>query len=65
MTKPLPQLERRMFPRREAAHYLGISLRSLDSLAAGGQFPKVVLAGRTLYDRSDLDAYVERVKKSA
>jgi hypothetical protein len=54
--------ERRMFPRKEAAHYLGISLRALDQLGSDGDMPKVVIAGRTLYDRADLDEYVERVK---
>ena len=61
----IPQLERRMFPRKAAAHYLGISLRSLDALAADGQIAKTPIAGRVLYDRTDLDAYVERVKRSA
>lgn len=64
-TKPLPQLERRMFPRKAAAHYLGISIRALDSLAAAGQIPKTPIAGRVLYDRADLDSYIERVKRSA
>lgn len=65
MSAPLPQLERRMFPRKAAAHYLGISLRALDSLATAGAFPKTKIAGRTLFDRAELDAYIERVKRSA
>jgi hypothetical protein len=65
MSTPLPPLERRMFPRKEAAYYLGISLRSLDGLAADGQVIKTPIAGRTLYDRADLDAYIERQKRSA
>lgn len=59
------QLERRMFPRKEAAHYLGISLRSLDTLASDGKVLKVVICGRTLYDRADLDALVEREKRAS
>ena len=54
-----------MFPRKAAAHYLGISIRALDSLAAAGQIPKTPIAGRVLYDRADLDSYIERVKRSA
>lgn len=54
-----------MFPRRDAAHYLGISLRALDRLGSNGDVLKVVICGRTLYDRADLDAYIERVKRSA
>jgi len=65
MSKAPVALERRMFPAKEAAHYLGISVRSLAYLAAAGQVPKTKLAGRVLYDRADLDAYVERVKRSA
>lgn len=64
MSAPV-QLERRMFPRKEAAYYIGISLRSLDTLAAEGQILKTKIAGRTVYDRSDLDAYIERVKRAS
>lgn len=58
-------LERRMFPRKDAAYYLGVSLRALDQLAADGEVLKTRIAGRVVYDRVDLDAYVERVKRSA
>lgn len=58
-------IERRMFPRKDAAYYLGISLRSLDKLAAAGEFSKTPIAGRVVYDRVDLDAYIEQVKRSA
>lgn len=60
-----PQIERRMFPRKPAADYLGIGLRSLDQLAADGEIPKTRIAGRVLYDRVDLDAYIERVKRAS
>jgi len=65
MSKALPTLERRMFPRKDAAFYLGISLRALDALASDGHLLKTPIAGRVLYDRADLDAYIERVKRSA
>lgn len=55
--------ERRLFPRADAAYYLGISLRTLDQLKSDGKVVPTVLAGRTVYDRRDLDAYVDRVKR--
>ena len=57
--------ERRLFPRVDAAFYLGISLRSLDQLKKDGKIVPTELAGRTVYDRRDLDGYVERVKRGA
>lgn len=61
----LSPIERRMFPRKDAAYYLGISLRALDQLASDGEVLKTRIAGRVVYDRVDLDAYVERIKRSA
>lgn len=57
--------ERRLFPRADAAYYLGISLRSMDQLKKDGKIAPTELAGRTVYDRRDLDAYVDRVKRGA
>lgn len=57
--------ERRMYPRKDAAYYLGISLRSLDYLGNDGQIPQTRIAGRVLYDQRDLDGYIERVKRSS
>jgi hypothetical protein len=64
MSAPAP-IERRLFPRKDAAHYLGISLRALDQLGSDGQIVKTPLCGKTLYDRADLDEFIERVKRSA
>lgn len=61
-TTSLPR-ERRLFPRADAAFWLGISLRALDQLKKDGKITPTVLAGRTVYDRRDLDAYVDRVKR--
>ena len=58
-------IERRMFNRREAATYLGIGLRMFDSITAKGEILKVSIGARVLFDRSDLDAYIERLKASA
>lgn len=61
----MASIERRMFRRGPAADYLGIGLRSLDQLAADGQIPKTRIAGRVLYDRVDLDAFIERQKRAS
>lgn len=63
--KPLPTMERRLLGYANAAEYLGISLRGMKDLAANGEIRKVPIGGRVLFDRSDLDAYIERIKKSA
>lgn len=65
MTPPVTTRERRLFPRADAAYYLGISLRTLDQLKKDGKVVPTILAGRTVYDRHDLDSYVERVKRGA
>jgi len=52
--------------RKEAADYLRISVRTLDSLARKGEIPYSKLGNgiraRVVYQRKDLDAYLERVK---
>lgn len=50
--------------RKEAAAYLRISVRTLDKLAQDGEIPYSKLGkglrSRVVYQRRDLDAYVER-----
>lgn len=58
-------LKRRLYPVEEAAYYLGISKRSLQTLLKDGEILKVRIGSRTLLDQTDLDEYVERVKRSA
>lgn len=66
MTRPAAKVEPaqpRMLDYANAAAYLGISVRSLKSLAAEGHVPTVaVLPHRVHFDRLDLDAYIERKK---
>lgn len=51
------------FTRPEAAHYLRISLRSLDSFTAAGEIRRAKLGegqkSAVLYRRRDLDAFIE------
>lgn len=66
MTKPLPRdAERRLLDYTHTAAYLGISVRGAKQLAADDKFPKVHIGHRVLFDKADLDAYIERVKRGA
>lgn len=66
MTRPLPQsAERRLLDYAHVAAYLGISIRGAKQLAADGEFRKVPIGHRVLFDKTDLDAYIERVKRTA
>lgn len=58
--------ERRLYDFTRAAIYLGVSVRKMKELGGpGGQILRVPLGNRVLFDKVDLDAYVERLKRSA
>ncbi len=57
--------ERRLLDYKRLAAYLGISLRGAKQLAAEGQILKVQIGHRVLFDRDDVDAYIERIKKAS
>lgn len=63
--KTLPSNERRLLAYSQSAEYLGISLRTMKDLAANGEIRKVQIRGRVLFDRADLDGYIERIKKAS
>lgn len=65
MARALPTVQRRLLPYQDAAHYLGISLRAMKYLAAEGAVPKVTIGHRVLFDKEDLDAYIERIKRAS
>lgn len=66
MTKPLPRnAERRLLDYAHLAAYLSVSLRTAKQLAADGEIRKVQIGHRVLFDQVDVDAYIERVKRSA
>lgn len=65
MSRALPSVERRMLKYADAAVYLGISLRSMKQLAADGKVPKVLIGHRVLFDREDLDAFIDRLKRAS
>lgn len=67
MTRPLPQdAERRLLNYERAAAYLGISVRQMKTLGGPkGQIGRVEIGERVLFDKADLDRYIERLKRSA
>lgn len=67
MTRPLPQdAERRLLNYDRAAAYLGISLRAMKDIGGPrGQILQVKIGERVLFDKADLDAYIERVKRAS
>ena len=63
--KTPPDAERRLMDYTRLAAYLGVSQRTAKQLAADGEIRKVQIGHRVLFDRADVDAYIERVKRSA
>lgn len=45
--------------RRDAAAYLSISTRLLDTLASAGHIPRIKIGAKTLFRVIDLDTYLE------
>lgn len=66
MTARTPaDVERRMLDYARAAAYLGISVRAMKELAKDGQVAKTPIGSRVLFDRADLDGFIERAKRGA
>lgn len=64
MKAPAP-IERRLFTYEQAATYLSISVRQMKKYAAEDQILKVNIGNAVRFDRADLDALVDRLKKAA
>jgi excisionase family DNA binding protein len=58
-------INNRLLSRREAAAYLGISIRFLCDLLSQRSVACIRIGGRTMLDRADLDAFVEANKVKA
>ena len=58
-------IERRLFDYAHLATYLGIGITKAKEIVGNGEIPKTRIAGRVLFDRADVDAYIERIKRSA
>lgn len=67
MTKKTPEhSERRLLDYGRSAAYLGISLRSMKELGGpDGKIPRVEIGHRVLFDRGDLDRFIEKTKKAS
>lgn len=57
--------ERRLLDYTRLAAYLGISLRSAKQLAADGEIRKVQIGHRVLFDKADVDAFIDRIKRAS
>lgn len=67
MTRPLPQDgERRLLDYARLATYLGVSLRMAKELGGpNGSIPRTQIGVKVLFDKQDVDRYIERIKRSA
>ena len=55
--------ERRLLDYQHLATYLSVSLRTAKQLAADDEIPKIRIGHRVLFDRVDVDAFIERLKR--
>jgi excisionase family DNA binding protein len=60
---PPASAPRRLFTLPEAAAYLGVSPWTVRELQWAGKLPRVDLGRKLLFDRTDLDALIERHKE--
>lgn len=67
MTRALPKDgERRLLDYAALAHYLSVSLRMAKELGGpDGQIPRTPIGHKVLFDKQDVDTYIDRVKRSA
>ncbi len=66
LSRPLDSLshDRRLLSVTEAALYLGgISVWTVRTLGWNGEIPEVKIGRRTLFDREDLDGFIQRSKR--
>lgn len=57
-------MERRLLSVNEACHYLHLSRATLYHMIERKEITPVNLGGRTLFDKKDLDALIERAKQA-
>ena len=55
----------KLFSRKETANLLGVSVRKVDSLCANGKLACIKQGRRTLYDVRDIDAYIEKNRRTS
>lgn len=58
--------ERRLLDYSRAAAYLGISLRRMKDIGGPqGEILQVKIGHRVLFDRADLDRYIDKLKRAS
>jgi excisionase family DNA binding protein len=63
--KPELTIKHRLLTIQQAAEYLNSSRRFIRSLGWSGKFPYVRFGKRILFDRNDLDNFIESQKSTA
>ena len=65
LSRPLdsPTNAPRLLGVKEAAAYLSVSPWTMRSLGWNGEVPEVKIGRRTLFDREDLDGFIQRSKR--
>ena len=59
-------MEQRLFSTMETAKYLGVSDVTVQNMVRDGRLRKPIYIGRKpMYDKGDLDEFIERKKKAA
>jgi len=58
-----PSHARRLFSVQESAAYLGVSVWTMRGLGWNREVPEVKIGRRTLFDREDLDRFIEQCKR--
>jgi len=59
-----PAIEPRLLSIKDAATYLSCTIWAVRSLAWNRKVPSLKIGNRILFDKKDLDAYVERSKSA-
>ncbi len=62
-TTPVSRPSQRLLSTREAARYLGLSVRKVQEMTAGGELPWVPAGRRVQLDIRDLDAWIDAQKR--
>ena len=62
----LPEAEAaiRLLSEQDAARYLGVSYWTIRDLRFRGELPSLKIKRRILIDKTDLDSYIARIKKT-
>lgn len=57
---PEPKVQPALVSRRDAAVYLGLTTRTIDTMATEGQISRIRMGGKTMFRIADLDRLIEQ-----